>query len=128
MGKSNSKKMTNREKKYRAEIKKELQKDGLIPLDKPKLNRKKFIQEAKEEWNHRENTYPMHMYLLEAISWMLIHTEKHNNRASLEAIGVAKVLKLAIRLHQFEEELTEKGKKEYKLVDQHKYVKDILEA
>lgn len=120
--------MTNREKKYRAELKKELQKDGLIPSDKPKLNRKKFIQEAKEEWSHRENTYVWDLYLMEAISWMLIHTEKQSNRASLEAIGVAKVLKLAIRLHQFEEELKVKGEKEYKLVDQHKYVRDILEA
>ena len=43
--------MTNKEKKERAVIKKQLQADGVLPPDKPRLNRRKFIQEAREEYN-----------------------------------------------------------------------------
>lgn len=51
-----------------------------------------------------------------------------SSRASLEAVGAAKVLKLAIRLREFSEEVREKGEHEYKLVDQYNYIKDILDA
>ena len=49
------KRLTNREKKDRAEFKKQMQEKGILPLDKPKLNRKKFIEEAREEWNGRDS-------------------------------------------------------------------------
>ena len=49
------KRLTNREKKDRAEFKKQMQEKGILPLDKPKLNRKKFIKEAREEWNGRDS-------------------------------------------------------------------------
>ena len=49
------KKLTNREKKDRAEFKKQMQEKGILPPDKPKLNRKKFIEEAREEWNGRDS-------------------------------------------------------------------------
>lgn len=44
-----TKRLTNREKKERAAAKKRLQDKGVLPPDKPKLNRKKFIEEAKAE-------------------------------------------------------------------------------
>lgn len=34
------KKMTNRERKYRADLKKKMQEKGILPPDKPRLNRK----------------------------------------------------------------------------------------
>lgn len=43
------KRLTNKQKKLNAEVKKELQEKGVIPPDKPKLNRKQFIEEAKAE-------------------------------------------------------------------------------
>lgn len=48
------KKLTVREKKMNAQVKKKLQEEGKIPPDKPKLNRKKFITETRDEWNNRE--------------------------------------------------------------------------
>lgn len=41
------KRLTQREKAERAAIKKQLQKEGFLPPDKPRLNRKKF---ARETW------------------------------------------------------------------------------
>lgn len=123
------KRLTNKEKKLNAEAKKRLQEQGILPPDKPKLNRKKFIEEARTEWNGRSNDcYIWEHYLMEAISYILCQREGVSSRASLEAVGVAKVLKLAMRLREFSEELKAKGEHEYKLADQYNYIKDILDA
>lgn len=123
------KRLTNKEKKFNAEAKKRLQEQGILPPDKPKLNRKKFIEEARTEWNTRSNDcYIWEHYLVEAITYMLCQTEGISSRASAEAVGAAKVLKIAMRLREFSEELREKGEHEYKLTDQYNYIKDILDA
>lgn len=123
------KRLTNKEKKFNAEAKKRLQEQGILPPDKPKLNRKKFIEEARTEWNGRSNDcYIWEYYLMEAISYILCQREGVSSRASLEAVGAAKVLKLAMRLREFSEELKAKGEHEYKLADQYNYIKDILDA
>lgn len=123
------KRLTNREKKDRAEFKKQMQEKGILPLDKPKLNRKKFIEEAREEWNGRDSEcYIWEHYLMEAMSYMLTQREGMSSRASLEAVGAAKVLKAAIRLREFSEMVRAKGENEYKLTDQYNYIKDILDA
>lgn len=119
----------DRTKQARAELKKRMQDKGVLPPDKPKLNRKKFIDEAREEWNGRSSDcFIWEHYLMDAISYMLCQREGMSSRASLEAVGAAKVLKLAIRLREFSEEVREKGEHEYKLVDQYNYIKDILDA
>lgn len=121
--------MTKAQKAMNAKIKKEFQEKGILPPDKPKLNRKKFIDEARTEWNGRSNDcFIWEHYLMEAISYMLCQRERMSSRASLEAVGTAKVLKLAIRLWEFSEELKAKGEHEYKLADQYNYIKDILDA
>lgn len=123
------KRLTNKEKKFNAEAKKRLQEQGILPPDKPKLNRKKFIEEARTEWNGWSNDcYIWEHYLMEAISYILCQREGVSSRASLEAVGAAKVLKLAMRLREFSEELKAKGEHEYKLADQYNYIKDILDA
>ena len=43
--------MTRREKEARAQVKKELQEKGILPPDKPRLNRKKFVREAIQEYD-----------------------------------------------------------------------------
>lgn len=43
------KKMNKSERKIRSDVKKDMQKKGLVPPDKPRLNRKKYIEEAREE-------------------------------------------------------------------------------
>lgn len=119
------KKLTNKEKQERAACKKRMQEQGILPPDKPKLNRKKFIEEAQAEWNDRDTECCMwNVYLIQAMSYMLGQVEK-GGRVSPEAVGVAKVLKLAMRLREFSEELKAKGKHEYKVVDQYNYIKDM---
>lgn len=122
------KRMTQKEKSERARLKKELQKKGFLPPDKQKLNRKKFVEEARTEWNERDKDCLIwEVYLRHAMSYMLGHTGR-DMRTSPEAVGAAKVLKIALRLREFEQELKINGVSEYKLIDQYEYIKDILEA
>ncbi len=123
------KRMTNREKDERARLKKELQAKGVIAPDKPRLNRNRFIEEAMAEWDARDRECLIwDYYLLEAVSVMLGKSERRSTRASPEAVGVAKVLKTAIRLREFHEGLREKGQKEYRLTEMYDYIRDITEA
>ena len=126
--KTKRKRMTQREIRERAAFKKKMQKDGYIPPNKPKLNRKKYIAEAKEEWNGRKRCYLWDHYLVDAVSYMLLQTEGTSARASPEAVGAAKVLKLAVRLKKFSDELKAAGKDTYSLAEQYEYIRDILEA
>lgn len=76
-----AKKMTAKQKSERAKIKKELQADGIIPLDKKPLNRKKFIEETTTEFarEYDDSAYDMLIYLLEAVQVMTAHgTIKEN--------------------------------------------------
>ena len=50
-----SKRLTNKEKAIKSKAKKELQKQGLLPPDKPRLNRKKFAKEAAEQFDKEIN-------------------------------------------------------------------------
>lgn len=100
----------------------------MIPPDKPRLNRKKFIEEARAEWNARDiGMYAEGRYLAEAFGLMLGHGRKANS-PSLEAVGAAKVLKLTVRLSQFSKLVKERGDTEYKVSEKFDYIKDILDA
>lgn len=123
-----AKKMTAREKAERAKIKKELQADGIIPLDKKPLNRKKFIEEATAKFAqaYDDSVYDVLLYLLEAVQVMMAHgtiKEKH----SLQAVGAAKTLKIAVRLKQFSEKLSSEGRTTYKIGEKYEYIKDIID-
>ena len=48
------KRLTQREKAERAAIKKQLQADGVLPPDKPRLNRKKFAREVWDEFSEMD--------------------------------------------------------------------------
>lgn len=119
--------MTNKEKRERAATKKLLQAEGILPPDKPRLNRKKFIGEAEAEWTGRDRTCQVwDLYIIRALFCVLGHGSAR--RISPEAVGVAKVLKIAIRLRRFELELKENGRDNYSYGEQYDYIKDILNA
>lgn len=107
------KKMNKSERKIRSDVKKDMQKKGLVPPDKPRLNRKKYIEEAKEEWNGKDGEYyGWDIWLNAAISYMLLRKDQHL-RVSSEAVGVAKTLKLAIRLKEFHDKLKAEERTSY---------------
>ena len=99
------KRMSKREKVIRAKAKRELQKEGILPPNKPKLNRKKYIKEAEAAWDNRDkNMFGWEYYLVRGIYLIMMQREGLSTRSSLEAVGAAKVL------------------------NYYNYIKDILEA
>lgn len=118
------KKMTQREKAERARIKKELQKEGLLPPDKPRLNRKKFAAEVWEDWLSF-GTFKDWMYLSRAISCMV---GPDMTEVTPEQVGVLKVMKLAMEMKKFEERLQVEGREKYTIGEIYEAaIKPVLE-
>ncbi len=55
--KKKPKRMANAEKRERAEARKEPQERGVLPPGKPKLDRKKYVEEAREAWDGKEKGF-----------------------------------------------------------------------
>ena len=118
--------MTKSEINWRAEIRKELQSKGIIPSTKK--NRKKFIEEAIEQWEKRDvDCHMWESYIMDAMLWMTAYIDS-KGRSSMEAVGVSKVYKIALKFKEFEEERRKIGKPYYTLEEMYENLKDIMEA
>ncbi len=100
------KRLTQREKAERARIKKKLQEDGLLPPDKPRLDRKKFARETWAEFAAFYEGQPIRaeLALFKAIGFMVGPDMKE---VSPEEVGVLKLLKLAVEYNAFLTKLEE---------------------
>lgn len=103
------KKLTQREKALNARVKKELQEEGILPPDKPRLNRKKFAQETIAEFEHMD-VLAADIYLRKAVYCMVSADMK---RVSAEQVGVLKLLKIAVESEKFMKSLNEEGREKY---------------
>ena len=120
------KRMTAKEIREKAEIKKRLQEEGILQTDKPRLDRKRFVEEAERqlrEWD----SWSMLPYLTWGLLEMLEKRER-SGRYSLEAVGAAKAIRLAIERAAFEKEKREAGKSAYTASELYERVKDIYDA
>ena len=95
------KRLTQREKAERAAMKKQLQAEGVLPPDKPRLNRKKFARETWAEWEEFLKGDPIRaeVSLLRAVT--------------PEQVGVYKALKLAVEYNKFLRKLEAEGRSKY---------------
>lgn len=95
------KRLTVREKAEKKRLKKELQKQGVIPLDKKRLNRKRFAKETQLEFSQEISMADLNdvLCLWRAISWMTAGHEQFP--ITPEQVGVWKVLKMAVELKRF---------------------------
>ena len=89
------KRLTQREKARRAEAKKRLQEEGLIPPDKPRLNRRKFARETWKEFEEElgKDGVLIEWSLMRAIGFMV---GPDLPQVSPEQVGVLKLLKIAV--------------------------------
>lgn len=89
------KRMTQREKDLRARTKKELQAQGILPPDKPRLNRKKFARETWSEFQTLLGRDSIHAewVLLHAIGFLL---GPELPEVTAERVGICKLLKVAV--------------------------------
>lgn len=114
------KRLTRREKAERAAMKKELQARGVLPPDKPRLDRKKFARETWAEFEALFKAKPIRaeLALIEAVGFM-VGPEMH--RVTPEEVGVLKLLKLAVEYDGFLDKLEVEGRETYttgELVDE----------
>ena len=121
------KKLTKKDKEWNKQFKEDMIKKGFRDPDKKPLNRKKFIEETKELWEKKDTGYLYYIHFLTAVSYMIGKREGHNLRFSPEAVGVAKVLRIILRLADFHKELKDRGETQYKVMDEYECVKDIIE-
>ena len=106
------KRLTQREKAERAALKKKLQAEGLIPPDKPRLNRKRFARETWEEFEAFYTSEPIRaeLSLIKAIGFMV---GPDMTEVSPEEVGVFKLLKLAVEYNAFLKKLEAEGCEKY---------------
>lgn len=125
--KKKAKPMTAREKKERTKIRKELRERGILPPKKKPLNRKVFAERAKEALK-KQAGYTLNLYLHWALLEMLEKQDYSRPGAivySQEAVGAAKVVLLAVRRMEFEEE---KAGQRFTNGELYEAIKDIYEA
>ena len=120
--KKKSKPLTKKEKALNAKIKKELQDEGLIPLDKPRLNRKKFAKETWDEFNEVCGDFRGLTDIRSAIGYMV---SPNSHKITAEEIGVFKLMKIAVEKRRFEDKLKQEGKSEYKVSELIEVIKPI---
>ncbi len=97
MAATKKKRLTQREKRLRAEAKKELQAEGKIPPDKPRLNRKKFAEEVLAEFHEMGGIEDV-LYIYKAIACMV---GPKMPKITAEQVGVLKMLKIAVETKNF---------------------------
>lgn len=105
------KRLTQREKAERAAIKKQLQADGVLPPDKPRLNRKKFAREVWDEFSEMD-VYTADFYLRKAIM-ATVGPELHE--VTSEQVGILKLMKLAVETDRFMRQLKTEGREQYSI-------------
>ena len=104
--------MSQKERAMRAQVKKDLQAQGLIPPDKPRLNRKKFAKEVWEEFEALD-MYTADCYLRRALGCMV---GPEMLEVTPEEVGVLKLMKLAVEWKKFSDRLRAEGREQYTLV------------
>ena len=100
---------------------------GIFKPNKKRLNRKKFINEARNQWCERDASYMWDFYLTWSMLWMTSYFD-NNLKPSPESIGAVKVFKIAQRLKEFADEKKESGETEYSFKEVYERLKDIVEA
>jgi hypothetical protein len=106
------KRLTQRERAERAAIKKQLQADGILPPDKPRLNRGKFARETWEAFEAFYTSEPIRaeISLIKAIGFMV---GPDMMKVTPEEVGVFKLLKLAVEYDAFLKKLETEGRTTY---------------
>ena len=108
------KRLTQREKAERAATKKRLQAWGVLPPNKPRLNRKKFAQETWAEWTAllAEDRLRAAMALCRAVSFT---TAPELLEVTPEQVGILKAMKIAVEYEKFLQKLETEGRSDYSI-------------
>ncbi len=121
--KKKPKRITNKEKAFRAEVKKELQGKGILPPNKPKLNRKKFAEDVWKEFSEECIGFEGVIEFHQCIGIMVSDKMRRVNE---EQVGVLKLMKIAVEVRRFKKRLKEEGRSDYTIGELMDVVSPIL--
>ena len=121
--------MTNANRKLRQQVKKQLIADGILPPPKKRINRKKYVEQAWDEYAEQDTGWrsDAYLYLLKSISMMTGHRDRNTLGVSQEAIGAAKVLKIAVAIRKFEAGAAERGETTYNMSELTEAISPIMD-
>lgn len=114
------KRLTQREKQWNAQFKKEMQEKGILPPDKQRLNRKQFAKDVIKEWNEANKQEELTYYLYRSV-FNMVNDNMH--KVTSEQLGVLKALKLALETKKFMEKLSKEGRTQYTIGE---YVDEVF--
>ena len=103
------KRLTQRQRDERARIKRKPRADGLLPPDKPRLNRKQFAAEVWAEFAGMD-AFTASLYLHKAVGCMVGPDMK---QVTPEEVGVLKLMKIAVETKKFMDRLKEEDRERY---------------
>ncbi len=103
------KRLTQAQKAENARIKKKFQEEGLIPPDKPRLNRKAFAAQVWKEFEELD-VITADLCLRKAIGCMV---GPDMRKVTPEEVGVLKLMKIAVETARFMEALKAEGRDQY---------------
>ena len=103
--------MPAKKKKPMSQKERAMRAQGLIPPDKPRLNRKKFAKEVWEEFEALD-MYTADCYLRRALGCMV---RPEMLEVTPEEVGVLKLMKLAVEWKKFSDRLRAEGREQYTL-------------
>lgn len=118
------KKLTNREKEFNRKLREQMRAEGILPPIKPKLNRKKFLEETKKEYAENIMTLCDIQNVIEAIEWL---TPTSLLKITSEDVGVIKIMKVAVEIKKFKEEKKNQGELSYNVIELYERIKPIRE-
>ena len=114
--------MTKKERKERAAIKKRLQAEGVIPLDKPRVNRKKYVAEISDKLTEKGAGYDV----VSRVAMHIISDVKAyaglEAKISDDTLAYARVIDLVMREAEFVKKLRAEGKETYSMDEYYKEV------
>lgn len=100
--------MTNKEKQLRKKVREELRDKGVIPPPKKRLDRKAFAQDVLKRYDDLGN-FDLYIDLIEAIIYMVPESSVTIGVTS-EQVGVLKMLKIAMDLHERKQQAIKEGR------------------
>ena len=118
------KKLTNREKEFNRKLREQMRAEGILPPIKPKLNRKKFLEETKKEYAENIMTLCDIQKVIEAIEWL---TPTSLLKITSEDVGVIKIMKVAVEIKKFKEEKKNQGELSDNVIELYERIKPIRE-
>ena len=121
------KRLTQREKRERAMVKRELQEARILPPDKPRLNRKRFKEEVQAAWDSEMNLAALSDALLlsRAITWML--ADVPSQLVTPEQIGLLKAMKIALELKRMYQQADGDGPGRFTMKDEYDHIKPVMD-